>query len=36
VGAWHWSRTREREPEGPRLDPALERRLDDELARWDR
>jgi cytochrome c-type biogenesis protein CcmH len=36
VGAWHWSRTREREPEGPRLDPALERRLDDELARWER
>ena len=35
VGAWRWSRAREREPEGPRLDPALERRLDDELARWD-
>jgi cytochrome c-type biogenesis protein CcmH len=35
VGAWRWSRGREHEPEGPRLDPALERRLDDELARWD-
>ena len=35
VGAWRWSRAREREPEGPQLDPALERRLDDELARWD-
>jgi cytochrome c-type biogenesis protein CcmH len=35
VGAWRWSRAREREPEGPRLDPALERRLDDELARWE-
>ena len=35
VGAWRWSRGREREPEGPRLDPAVERRLDDELARWD-
>jgi cytochrome c-type biogenesis protein CcmH len=34
-GAWRWSRGREREPEGPQLDPALERRLDDELARWD-
>lgn len=34
-GAWRWSRAREREPEGPRLDPALERRLDDELARWE-
>jgi cytochrome c-type biogenesis protein CcmH len=35
VGAWRWSRTREREPEGPQLDPALEARLDDELARFD-
>ena len=35
VGAWRWSRGREREPEGPRLDPALERRLDDELSRWE-
>ena len=34
-GAWRWSRGRERRTEGPRLDPALERRLDDELARWD-
>ena len=35
AGAWRWSRVREREPDGPRLDPALERRLDDELARWE-
>jgi cytochrome c-type biogenesis protein CcmH len=35
VGAWRWSRARDREPEGLQLDPALERRLDDELARWD-
>ena len=34
-GAWRWSRGREREAAGVRLDPALERRLDDELARWD-
>ncbi len=35
AGAWRWSHAREREPEPPRLDPALERRLDDELERWD-
>jgi cytochrome c-type biogenesis protein CcmH len=35
VGAWRWSHAREREPDGPQLDPALERRLDDELAHWD-
>jgi cytochrome c-type biogenesis protein CcmH len=35
AGAWRWSRAREREPDSPRLDPALEQRLDDELARWD-
>ena len=35
VGAWRWSRGREREPDEPRLDPALERRVDDELARWE-
>jgi len=35
LGAWRWSRAREREGVGARLDPALERRLDDELARWD-
>jgi cytochrome c-type biogenesis protein CcmH len=34
-GAWRWSRVRDREPAGPRLDPALERRLDDELTRYD-
>ena len=35
VGAWRWSRSRERDIDAARLDPALERRLDDELARWD-
>jgi cytochrome c-type biogenesis protein CcmH len=35
LGAWRWSRVREREDEGPVPDRALERRLDDELARWD-
>jgi cytochrome c-type biogenesis protein CcmH len=35
AGAWRWSRGRRHEPDGPRLDPALERRLDDELARYD-
>jgi len=35
AGAWRWSRAREREPDDPQLDPALERRLDDELAHWD-
>jgi cytochrome c-type biogenesis protein CcmH len=36
VGAWRWSRAREREAGAAAgLDPALERRLDDELARWD-
>jgi cytochrome c-type biogenesis protein CcmH len=34
-GAWRWSRGREREPDVAPLDPALERRLDEELARWD-
>lgn len=34
-GAWRWSHSREREPDAPQLDPALERRLDEELARWD-
>jgi cytochrome c-type biogenesis protein CcmH len=33
--AWHWSRNRERPPPGARLSPALERRVDDELARFD-
>jgi cytochrome c-type biogenesis protein CcmH len=35
AGAWRWSRAREREPDGPHLDPTLERRIDDELAHWD-
>jgi cytochrome c-type biogenesis protein CcmH len=35
VGAWRWSHKRDREPEDAGLDPALERRLDDELARWE-
>jgi cytochrome c-type biogenesis protein CcmH len=39
-GAWRWSRGRAEPAPGPspaqaRLDPALERRLDDELARFD-
>jgi cytochrome c-type biogenesis protein CcmH len=36
--AWRWSRGRREPPAGParpRLDPELERRLDDELARYD-
>ena len=35
LGAWRWSRARAPEPEPAGLDPALERRLDDELARFD-
>jgi cytochrome c-type biogenesis protein CcmH len=34
IGAWRWSRRGEPEEE-PVLDPSLERRLDDELARWE-
>lgn len=34
-GAWRWSHSREREPDAPQLDPAVERRVDEELARWD-
>jgi len=36
--AWRWSRGRREPPAGPtgtRLEPSLERRLDDELARYD-
>jgi cytochrome c-type biogenesis protein CcmH len=37
--AWRWSRTKDEPPPGPgggeTLDPALERRLDDELARFE-
>jgi cytochrome c-type biogenesis protein CcmH len=35
LGAWRWSRSREQEPDAARLDPSLERQLDDELARWE-
>jgi cytochrome c-type biogenesis protein CcmH len=34
-GAWRWSRAREPEPRAAPLDPALERRLDDELRRFE-
>ncbi len=33
--AWHWSRGRRGEPVETPLDPELERRLDDELARFE-
>jgi cytochrome c-type biogenesis protein CcmH len=35
VGAWRWSRAHEPELPDPGIDRALERRLDDELARFD-
>jgi cytochrome c-type biogenesis protein CcmH len=35
VGAWRWARARDPAPVGPPLDPALERRLDDELRRFE-
>jgi cytochrome c-type biogenesis protein CcmH len=35
VGAWRWSRAREPAVAGGPLDPSLERRLDDELRRFD-
>jgi cytochrome c-type biogenesis protein CcmH len=35
VGAWRWSRAREPAPRAVPLDPALERRLDDELRRYE-
>ena len=34
-GAWRWSRAREPAPASAPLDPALERRLDDELRRFE-
>jgi cytochrome c-type biogenesis protein CcmH len=34
-GAWRWSRAQEPAPRGAPLDPALERRLDDELRRFE-
>jgi cytochrome c-type biogenesis protein CcmH len=33
--AWRWSRGREPRPPAPALSPALERRVDEELARYD-
>jgi cytochrome c-type biogenesis protein CcmH len=33
--AWRWSHTREPGPPAPQLSPALERRVDEELARYD-
>jgi cytochrome c-type biogenesis protein CcmH len=35
LGARRWARAREPAPVGPPLDPALERRLDDELRRFE-
>jgi cytochrome c-type biogenesis protein CcmH len=35
AGAWRWSRAREPALAGSPLDPALERRLDDELQRFE-
>ena len=36
AGAWRWSHARDGDlPPGSRLDPALERRLDDELGRFE-
>ena len=35
VGAWRWSRAREPDPAVAQVDPALERRLDDELRRFE-
>jgi cytochrome c-type biogenesis protein CcmH len=33
--AWRWSRNRDPSPPGARMSPALERRVDEELARFD-
>jgi cytochrome c-type biogenesis protein CcmH len=35
AGAWRWARSREPAPVGPPLDPSSERRLDDELRRFE-
>lgn len=35
AGAWRWSRTREAAAPAAPLDPALERRVDDELRRYE-
>ena len=35
IGAWRWARSREPSPVGPPLDPSSERRLDDELRRFE-
>jgi cytochrome c-type biogenesis protein CcmH len=35
VGVWQWTRTREPEPAAAALDPALDARVDEALARYD-
>ena len=35
IGAWRWARAREPAPAGPPLDAVAERRLDDELRRFE-
>ena len=35
IGAWRWARSREPAVVGPPLDPSSERRLDDELRRFE-
>jgi cytochrome c-type biogenesis protein CcmH len=35
AGAWRWSRSREPDQGDPVIDPALDRRVDEELARFD-
>jgi cytochrome c-type biogenesis protein CcmH len=35
AGAWRWSHTREPAPPAAPLDPAVERRIDDELRRYE-
>jgi cytochrome c-type biogenesis protein CcmH/NrfF len=35
IGAWRWARSREPAPVGPPLDASSERRLDDELRRFE-
>jgi cytochrome c-type biogenesis protein CcmH len=35
IGVWRWSHSRDEEPPPAGLDPALERRIDDELRRFE-